>query len=210
VDSRGRTGQTPSHFEEDIVVQRRRLASLAVAALALGGAVAYGAVQAGAASAATVATGNSTATAPIAPPPIAPPPPVTPPPPGGRCPLPWSPSTIYLGAALVSHGSHSWTAWWWTQGEAPGTSAVWKDNGFCVGGADPTTSVTSSPTVTPSPSGSTPQPTPGFCTQEPYSASKVYTQGLTVAYAGRVYTARWWTLNDQPGTAEVWRDKGPC
>jgi chitodextrinase len=185
------------------VAQRRRLASLAVMALALGGAVAYGAVQAGAASAATPTTGVATMPASPTTPPR---PPTTPPPPGGRCPVPWDASAVYLGAATVSHRNHRWTAQWWTLGETPGAALVWKDNGFCVGGG----TVDPSPTVSPSPSASTPHPTPGFCTQEPYSATKVYTQGLTVSFADRVYRAQWWTLNEQPGTAQVWLDKGPC
>jgi chitinase len=65
------------------------------------------------------------------------PPPTTTPPPGAGCggaPA-WSASATYTANARVSFGGHLWTAQWWTQGDAPGTTnsgaAVWKDNGAC-------------------------------------------------------------------------------
>jgi chitinase len=134
------------------------------------------------------------------------PPPVTPPPPGGVCPPPWNASSVYTGSALVGYRNHSWSAQWWTQGETPGTAGVWLDKGVCSGGG----TVDPSPSTSPTPGESTPQPTPGFCTQEPWSATKVYTQGLTVSYDGHVYTAQWWTQNEKPGTSSVWLDKGAC
>jgi chitinase len=139
-----------------------------------------------------------------------PPPPTggTPPPTptAGVCPPPWSASAVYTSGNLVSHKNTRWSAQWWTQGETPGAAGVWVNKGTCTGGGiDPTPT-----TATPSPSESTPQPTPGTCTQEPWSASKVYTQGMTVGYAGHVYTAQWWTQNEKPGAAGVWLDKGAC
>ncbi|MGQ4268792.1 glycoside hydrolase family 19 protein [Nocardiopsis changdeensis] len=44
----------------------------------------------------------------------------------------------------------------------------------------------------------------------PWSASAVYTGGKTASYEGRNYTAKWWTQNERPGTADVWADQGPC
>jgi len=61
----------------------------------------------------------------------------TPPPPPGSCPHPaWVASAVYLGGNQVSHADHGWRAKWWTQGETPGTAAVWEDLGPC-GGGDP-------------------------------------------------------------------------
>ncbi|MGL4819713.1 MAG: lytic polysaccharide monooxygenase [Bacilli bacterium] len=40
---------------------------------------------------------------------------------------------------------------------------------------------------------------------EPWSATKVYLGGNRVSYNGLVYEARWWTLGEQPGRADVWR-----
>jgi chitinase len=33
---------------------------------------------------------------------------------------------------------------------------------------------------------------------------------MTVGYGGHKYTAQWWTQNEQPGTAAVWKDNGAC
>ncbi|MBB4689329.1 chitinase [Amycolatopsis jiangsuensis] len=43
----------------------------------------------------------------------------------------WQKSQAYSGGTIVSHNGHRWTAKWWTQGEEPGTTGVWTDNGSC-------------------------------------------------------------------------------
>jgi chitinase len=43
-----------------------------------------------------------------------------------------------------------------------------------------------------------------------WSASTVYHGGTNASHNGRNYTAKWWTQNETPGTAEVWADKGAC
>jgi predicted carbohydrate-binding protein with CBM5 and CBM33 domain len=54
------------------------------------------------------------------------------PPPPGRCSAPtWSPTAVYVGGNTVSYNGHTWKAKWWTQGETPGTSDVWADQGTC-------------------------------------------------------------------------------
>ncbi|MDQ2835815.1 MAG: chitinase [Actinomycetota bacterium] len=56
------------------------------------------------------------------------------PPPPANCTIgAWSAATAYSGGAVVSYGSHSWTAKWWTQGDMPGSNSqgVWTDNGSC-------------------------------------------------------------------------------
>ncbi|KAF8649744.1 hypothetical protein AX16_005514 [Volvariella volvacea WC 439] len=59
--------------------------------------------------------------------------PTTPPTnPGGCSSIPaWSSATAYQGGAQVVYNNHRWTARWWTQGETPGSSDVWTDNGAC-------------------------------------------------------------------------------
>jgi chitinase len=45
----------------------------------------------------------------------------------------------------------------------------------------------------------------------PWSASAVYTGGMTVSHNGRNYLAKWWTQNEAPpGTSGVWQDQGTC
>ncbi len=54
-------------------------------------------------------------------------------PPGACTAAAWVSTTAYNGGAVVSYGSHRWTAKWWTQGDVPGQNGqgVWADNGTC-------------------------------------------------------------------------------
>ncbi|KAL1745233.1 glycoside hydrolase family 18 and carbohydrate-binding module family 5 protein [Schizophyllum fasciatum] len=63
-----------------------------------------------------------------------PPPPPPPPPPKGKCSgvEAWSASVAYTGGQTATYGGHLWTANWWTQNDAPGSSSeAWSDNGAC-------------------------------------------------------------------------------
>ncbi|KAG5641427.1 hypothetical protein DXG03_005243 [Asterophora parasitica] len=63
----------------------------------------------------------------------------------------------------------------------------------------PTTSTTSKP------------PGSGNCAGvSPWSASAIYVGGLKVTYNGRLYTSKWWTQGETPGSADVWADNGAC
>ncbi|GAA5194071.1 hypothetical protein GCM10023322_57570 [Rugosimonospora acidiphila] len=49
---------------------------------------------------------------------------------------------MYVGGNTVSYNGHTWQAKWWTQGETPGASDVWADQGTCsTGAAAPTVTV---------------------------------------------------------------------
>ncbi|MEE3918749.1 carbohydrate-binding protein [Micromonospora sp. BRA006-A] len=97
----------------------------------------------------------------------------------------------------------TWSAKWWTQGETPGSAAVWADQGACSGSPTPTTSRT--PTGSPSPTG-------GACAAPAWAAGTAYPGGAVVSYGGHRWTSRWWTQGDVPGTNSqgVWTDNGPC
>ena len=73
----------------------------------------------------------------------------------------------------------------------------------------PTGSPTGSPTASPTPTGGT-----GGCTAPAWSATAIYTNGMTVSYAGHQYQAKWWTQGEQPnthsGASDVWKDLGAC
>lgn len=72
---------------------------------------------------------------------------------------------------------------------------------------------TTSPTPSPSTSGGTGGSTGGggTCTITPWSPTTTYTNGMTASYNGHKWTAKWWTLNDLPGSpVGVWTDNGPC
>ncbi|WP_433262856.1 glycoside hydrolase family 19 protein [Actinosynnema sp. CS-041913] len=43
-----------------------------------------------------------------------------------------------------------------------------------------------------------------------WSSSATYTGGQTASYNGRNWSAKWWTQNETPGTAQVWADQGVC
>ncbi|MFG1760859.1 glycosyl hydrolase family 18 protein [Micromonospora echinofusca] len=128
------------------------------------------------------------------------------PPGGGTCTAPaWSAGTAYSGGARVSHAGRTWSARWWTQGDTPGSAAVWTDEGACAATPSPTTSPAASPTVGPTPTG-------GACTAPAWSAGTAYSGGAVVSHDRHRWTARWWTQGDVPGADAqgVWADNGPC
>ncbi|MFT2020451.1 glycoside hydrolase family 19 protein [Streptomyces sp. 796.1] len=43
-----------------------------------------------------------------------------------------------------------------------------------------------------------------------WTSSAVYTGGNTVSYNGHNWSAKWWTQNEKPGSADVWSDQGAC
>jgi hypothetical protein len=49
-----------------------------------------------------------------------------------------------------------------------------------------------------------PEPDPDPNQPPAWSASAVYTAGMQVTHAGQVWTAQWWTQNEEPGTTGQW------
>ncbi|MFD4376054.1 glycoside hydrolase family 19 protein [Streptomyces sp. NPDC058486] len=43
-----------------------------------------------------------------------------------------------------------------------------------------------------------------------WNSGQVYTGGMTASHNGRNWYAKWWTQNERPGAADVWRDEGAC
>ncbi|MEV6866970.1 glycoside hydrolase family 19 protein [Streptosporangium subroseum] len=43
-----------------------------------------------------------------------------------------------------------------------------------------------------------------------WSSSTVYVGGTTASYNSHNWSAKWWTQNEAPGTADVWADQGVC
>ncbi|MDK0520488.1 chitinase [Streptomyces sp. ML-6] len=43
-----------------------------------------------------------------------------------------------------------------------------------------------------------------------WSSSTAYSAGGTVSHHGRNWTAKWWTLNENPGATGAWEDRGAC
>lgn len=113
----------------------------------------------------------------------------SPPPKPGTCTAPgWLSTKQYNGNDLVSFNGHTWKAQWWNQGVQPGTDPVWVDQGTCT------------PTSRP------PQP----CNAPVWEPTTTYLQGNQASFGGHLWTAKWWTRGEQPGTAAVWDDQGPC
>ena len=115
--------------------------------------------------------------------------------PTGSCTAPaYSNSQVYTGGQQVSYNGHTWTAKWWTQGEAPSTggSGVWQDDGPCGGsGGTPTPTSTPTPTPTSTPTATatpTPTPTPTMSgSAQPWAPNVAYTVGDEVTYNGVTY-----------------------
>ncbi|MEV6523679.1 glycosyl hydrolase family 18 protein [Longispora sp. NPDC051575] len=57
--------------------------------------------------------------------------PATSSPPGTCTAAAWNAATAYSGGSVVSHSGKKYRAKWWTQGETPGSAAVWEDQGAC-------------------------------------------------------------------------------
>lgn len=103
-----------------------------------------------------------------------------------RAPVPaWDAGKIYGAGDWVSRDGAVFVAQWWTQNETPGSTATgsWMQQGARV-------------------------PAAGEGARS-WTASWVYDAGETVAHAGHVWKARWWTRNQQPGDANgAWQDVG--
>ncbi|WP_329060541.1 glycoside hydrolase family 19 protein [Streptomyces sp. NBC_01429] len=93
------------------------------------------------------------------------------------CAAGWNASAVYTGGNVASYNGRNWTAKWWTQGEAPGTSDVWADQGGCDGS---------------SPGGGS----GGSCDHPAWVAGRSYVTGDIVKYTnGKFYRAE----HDNPG-----------
>jgi chitodextrinase len=100
----------------------------------------------------------------------------------------WDATATYDTGDRVAHDGAVWAAQWWTRGETPGASTrgAWAEVGAyaqCAVGATPR-----------------------------WTDSWVYTGGETVAHDGKLWTARWWTRDQQPGTSrrDPWQEVGSC
>ncbi|MFB6891714.1 hypothetical protein ACFCX4_20680 [Kitasatospora sp. NPDC056327] len=85
---------------------------------------------------------------------------------------------------------------------APGTYTL------TVKGTLTGTSATSSATYTLTVTGTTPA-----CSTAPWVATQVYTGGNTVSWKDHRWSAKWWTLGEEPDTTGqwgVWQDLGTC
>jgi len=72
------------------------------------------------------------------------------------------------------------------------------------------TSATSSATYTLTVTGGATAPA---CSAASWVGTQVYTGGNTVSWKGHQWSAKWWTLGEEPGTTGqwgVWQDLGSC
>jgi|GEM_PF-1902282 len=99
----------------------------------------------------------------------------------------YSSSAVYTGGQYVAHGGAVYYAQWWTSGEAPGSTpwGAWAEVGAPVTCA----------------SGTVPD----------WTSSWTYLGGETVAEGGKLWTAKWWTRNQEPGIPYgPWLEVGVC
>ncbi|WP_321504378.1 carbohydrate-binding protein [uncultured Methanoregula sp.] len=120
---------------------------------------------------------------------------------GSSGPVAWDSSAVYTAGDLVTSNGLVYQAQWWTTGDIPGTASVWKR----VTSPVVTTTTAPAPTVTVT---ATPTPVP---TSTPsgdvtaWRADATYVNGNRVTYGADTYTAQWWTKNEIPGKAAVWK-----
>ncbi|WP_120003792.1 ExeM/NucH family extracellular endonuclease [Nesterenkonia muleiensis] len=99
----------------------------------------------------------------------------------------WDPSAVYTGGEAVEYDGRLFEALWWTQNQEPGASpwSAWSEIG--------------APTECDS------------VTYPAWAASTKFTGGETVVHDSTVYTAKWWTRNQEPGDPwGPWEESGDC
>jgi chitinase len=74
----------------------------------------------------------------------------------------------------------------------------------------PSRSAMRPPARSKSPSPAQSQAQPDACSAPLWSAAEVFTGGMMALRDGHLWKAKWWTQGEQPGSAEVWVDQGPC
>ncbi|GAA5200230.1 carbohydrate-binding protein [Microbacterium jejuense] len=97
----------------------------------------------------------------------------------------WKADTAYGKGDRVSYGDRAFTALWWTKDQTPGAAdGAWAEEGRII-------QTEAGPVAA-------------------WTPTWVYTAGDTVASRGHVWTAKWWTRGDAPGTtaSSPWRDGG--
>jgi chitodextrinase len=96
----------------------------------------------------------------------------------------WDGATVYRAGDRVSHEGAEYVAQWWTRNQTPGDPhGPWAEVGDLV-------------------------PAAGGGVRA-WTASWIYTGGQTVAHDGRLWQAKWWTRNQEPGDPYgPWKDLG--
>ncbi|KAI0724269.1 class III chitinase [Cerioporus squamosus] len=116
----------------------------------------------------------------------------------------YSSGTAYTAASQVTYSGYIWVAKWWSQ-NTPGAdpNGDWMPISACAGSATGPSSTTTAG------SGS---PTGTSCGGvSAWSSSTAYNGGAQVSYNGHLWTAKWWTQNETPGSSSgVWTDDGAC
>jgi len=100
----------------------------------------------------------------------------------------WDPKGTYLAGDIVIYDGHAFAAQWWTKGQVPGASpsSAWAEIGAYT------------------------QCMSGF--EQQWTTSWIYTGGETVVHDGKLWTAKWWTRNQEPGASQwgPWQQVGTC
>src|SRR5258708_3217306 len=110
----------------------------------------------------------------------------------------WAPNTAYsIGALVMFNGqefkciqAHTSQVGW----EPPNVPALWQP---VSGTPSPTPTPAPTPTPTPKPT-PTPAPTPSGGCFSPWSATQIYTAGMTAHLNGINYTGKFWSQNQSP------------
>ncbi|EJF66447.1 class III chitinase [Dichomitus squalens LYAD-421 SS1] len=110
----------------------------------------------------------------------------------------------YTGNSQVSYNGYIWEAKWWSQNTpSADPNGDWNPISACAGNA---------PSGTPTSTSAGSAPTAGACAGvAAWNSTTAYNGGQEVTYNGHLWTAKWWTQNETPGSASgVWTDNGAC
>jgi chitinase len=109
----------------------------------------------------------------------------------------------YSGGSKVSYQGYIWEAKWFASSTPKSDpNGEWSAISACSGGG---TGGGTTTTTTTSGNGG------GCAGVAAWNSATAYTGGQKVSYNGHVWTAKWWTQNETPGSSSgVWTDGGAC
>ncbi|MFC5047503.1 glycosyl hydrolase family 18 protein [Aquimarina hainanensis] len=101
---------------------------------------------------------------------------------------PWEPKVYAASGQIVKYNGIVYkNKWYASASEKPGSSDVWAYVRDCNGGSSDE-----------------------FCGHNRWISSLVYNTGDKVYYQEKIYTAKWWTQNNTPGSSNEWAFDSDC
>ncbi|KAL0578028.1 Chitinase 2 [Marasmius crinis-equi] len=108
----------------------------------------------------------------------------------------WSSGATYTQGSKVSFGGYMWQSKWWTNTQpSAAANGDWSAYSACIGKGG---------------GGGGDAPEVSCDGVAAWSGTATYTGGMSAVYNEHLWTAKWWTQGETPGSSAVWQDKGAC